>query len=226
MLSKLKSLWEDERVQFAAYVVAYFAIISLVPKAMSLGGAIMWLMWPLVLLAQNFAFTFVSRARSSASLLRHAKASLMSNGIWIVSQGILLGPMIEYITGKHGVGKMVFAELMYTTSTMAGSLYAHWHALRTEKGKDAVGANKRYAQIPNEEWARVKQIIQALADTTPPKEEATTASQTLESGTFRVEYINDGSRVFQANFTSKEAAERVLDHAFGNSQENIRIVPN
>lgn len=150
---------KSERFQFALYIIAYFLIISLVPKAMEHGGIGMWLTWPAVLLAQNFAFTFVSRARSSASLLRHAKASLMSNGIWIVSQGILLGPMLTYLTGQHGVPKMVFAELVYTTSTMSGSLYAHYHALRTEKGKNAVGASKRYAQITNEEWTEVKALL-------------------------------------------------------------------
>jgi hypothetical protein len=151
--------WKDERVQFAAYVLAYFGIISLVPKAMAASGPAKWAIWPAVLLAQNFAFTFVSRARSSASLMRHAKASLMSNGIWIVSQIILLGPMIDYLTGKHGIGMQMLAEVVYTLSTMSGSLYAHFHALRTEKGKTAVGANKLYAQVPVGEWAAVKTLL-------------------------------------------------------------------
>lgn len=156
MMQWLKSKWQDERVQFLAYLLLYFGIISFVPKAMNASGPAKWAIWPAVLLAQNFAFTFVSRARSSASLMRHAKASLMSNGIWIVSQIILLGPMIEYLTGKHGIGMQMLAEMLYTVSTMAGSLYAHYHALRTEKGKNAVGASKLYAQITKEEWASVK----------------------------------------------------------------------
>lgn len=151
--------WQDERVQFGAYLALYLAVISLVPQIMRTAGPLKWLVWPAVLLAQNFAFTFVSRARSSASLMRHAKASLMSNGIWIVSQVILLGPMFEYLNGKHGIGKQMLAEAVYTISTMAGSLYAHYHALKTEKGKNAVGASKLYAQVPVAEWAAVKQKL-------------------------------------------------------------------
>lgn len=148
--------WQDERVQFSVYLVLYFLIISLVPSVMRVAGPAKWIVWPIILLAQNFAFTFVSRARSSASLLRHAKASLMSNGIWIVSQVILLGPMFEYLTGSHGMKMQMAAEMLYTVSTMAGSLYAHAHALRTEKGKNAVGASKLYAQIPVAQWDAVK----------------------------------------------------------------------
>jgi hypothetical protein len=160
MLSKLKQLWSgDERVQFAAYLILYFAIISLVPQVMRRGGEFKWVIWPLVLLAQNFAFTFVSRARSSASIMRHAKASLMSNGIWIVSQVILLGPMFDYLNGTHGLSKQMLAEVVYTISTMSGSLYAHYHALKTEKGKNAVGASKLYAQIPVAEYENFKAVV-------------------------------------------------------------------
>lgn len=155
-LQWLRNKWQDERVQFAVYLAGYFAFISGVPSAMKIAGWGAWLLWPVILLMQNFAFTFVSRARSSANLWRHAKASLMSNGIWIVSQIVLLGPMYEYLTGRHGIGLQMLAEAIYTVSTMAGSLYAHHHALRTEKGKNAVGASKLYAQIPTAQWEVVK----------------------------------------------------------------------
>lgn len=152
--------WKDERVQLIAYLVGYFAFISAVPSAMKVAGWGAWFIWPLILLAQNFAFTFVSRARSSASIMRHAKASLMSNGIWIVSQIVLLGPMYDYLTGRHGVGMQMLAEAVYTVSTMSGSLYAHFHALRTEKGKNAVGASKLYAQVPVAQWEEVKKMLE------------------------------------------------------------------
>src|SRR5258708_26211732 len=116
-----------------------------------------WIYWALILLSQNFAFTYVSRARSSGSLYRHLKASIFSNGIWIFSQMLMLGPMFDYLTGKHGRAAQIAAGTVYTLSTVTGSLLAHYWALRTEKGKNAVGANKRYAQIPVEEWEKVKQ---------------------------------------------------------------------
>lgn len=118
-----------------------------------------WILWALVLLAQNFAFTYVSRARSSGSLMRHMKASFFSNGIWIFSQMILLGPMLSNLTGKNGLRLQVVTGLVYTASTMVGSIAAHYWALKTEKGKSAVGANKLYAQIPVAEWAAMKEKV-------------------------------------------------------------------
>jgi hypothetical protein len=54
---------------------------------------------------------------------------------------------------------MVLAGLFYTACTVTGSVLAHYGALRTEKGKGSVGANKKYAQIPVEEWESVKRFL-------------------------------------------------------------------
>src|SRR5579859_7197632 len=121
--------------------------------------AYQWLVWSVVLFLQNFAFTYVSRARSSGSLLRHVKASFFSNGIWIFSQMLLLGPMLDYLTGKHGVGPQIWVGFQYTFTTMAGSIAAHYWALKTERGKNAVGANKLYAQVPVADWNVVKGFV-------------------------------------------------------------------
>ena len=43
-----------------------------------------WLLWAVNLLAQNFCFTFVSRARNSGSLKRHVVAAIASNGVWML----------------------------------------------------------------------------------------------------------------------------------------------
>lgn len=118
-----------------------------------------WFLWALILFAQNFSFTYVSRARSSGSVWRHLKASIASNSIWILSQILMLGPMFDYLTGKHGHGPQIGAGAVYTVSTVTGSILAHYWALRTEKGKNAVGANKRYAQIPVEDWQAVRKVI-------------------------------------------------------------------
>jgi hypothetical protein len=118
-----------------------------------------WFIWSLVLFLQNFAFTYVSRARSSGSLIRHLKASIFSNGIWIFSQMIMLGPLFEYLTGKHGHTLQLWAGAQYTLTTVTGSIAAHYWALRTEKGKNAVGASKLYAQVPVAEWAAVKKAL-------------------------------------------------------------------
>lgn len=117
---------------------------------------ISWLLWAVVLFLQNISFTYVSRARSSGSLVRHVKASVFSNGIWIFSQMIMLGPLFDYLTGKHGRIPQIGSATLYTVTCVSGSIFAHWLALKTEKGKDAVGYSKKYAQIPVAEWEAVK----------------------------------------------------------------------
>jgi len=112
--------------------------------------------WAGVLFAQNYSFTYVSRARNSGSLSRHFKAAIFSNGSWIASQMLMLGPMFDYLTGRHGHLNQLIAASVYTTFTVAGSLVAHFVSKRTEKGAGAVGASARYAQIPVEEWERMK----------------------------------------------------------------------
>jgi hypothetical protein len=112
-----------------------------------------WVLWAVILVAQNFAFTFVSRARNSGSIGRHAFASVFSNGVWFLGQTILFRKMLDLMTGKLGVWMAVLTAVFYTACTMAGSLLAHLHALRSEKGDSAVGASRKYAQIPAEEWA-------------------------------------------------------------------------
>jgi len=96
------------------------------------------------------------RARSSGSLPRHLKASIFSNGIWIGSQIIMLGVMFDNLTGKHGHLVQIEAALVYTASCVSGSLFAHYLAMKTEKGKNAVGYSAKYAQIPVAEWEALK----------------------------------------------------------------------
>ena len=88
-----------------------------------------WIAWAGMLVAQNAAFTLVSRARNSKSLLYHALASLPSNGVWFASQFILFNEMIEVIKNADWT-KAVVLGLWYTTFTMLGSIGMHWIALR------------------------------------------------------------------------------------------------
>lgn len=101
-----------------------------------------WALWAPILMIQNFAFTFVSRARNSGSLRRHMIASMFSNGVWFVSQMIIFSVLYQAMTGKLGWKMAVFSAVYYTTFTMTGSLLAHYWGLRTEKGIARVGAYK------------------------------------------------------------------------------------
>jgi hypothetical protein len=115
-----------------------------------------WLYWAPVLIAQNFAFTFVSRARNSGSLKRHMIAGMASNGVWFFSQVIIFTKMFKMMTGQYGWLAALGTAIYYTAFTLAGSLIAHYWSLSNEKGKSVVGANAKYAQIPVEEWNQIK----------------------------------------------------------------------
>lgn len=115
-----------------------------------------WVYWAPILVAQNFAFTFVSRARNSGSLGRHMVAGLASNGVWFLSQVIIFSKMFKMMTGDYGVWAALGTAVYYTAFTLLGSLAAHYWSLRNEKGSAVVGANKKYAQIPVDEWKAVK----------------------------------------------------------------------
>lgn len=101
--------------------------------------------WAIFLVAQNFSFTFVSRARNSASLSRHLIAALLSNGIWFVGQILTIKTITDSLKFNN-LESFILPALVYTISTCAGSLLAHWWCLKTEKGNARVGA---YAENSN-----------------------------------------------------------------------------
>lgn len=87
-----------------------------------------WVLWFLMLIAQNGAFTLVSRARNSDNIAYHAWASLLSNGVWYLNQFILFASMAQILAERDWLmGFVTF--LVYTGGTMTGSLGMHWLAL-------------------------------------------------------------------------------------------------
>lgn len=118
-----------------------------------------WLVWGLILILQNVSFTLVSRARNSASLARHVRAALLSNGVWFISQLIMVNEIFSMMKGDNGLVIAIMSVVYYTAATVGGSVLAHWWSLKTESGKSAVGASKKYAQITAEEWNEVKKAI-------------------------------------------------------------------
>lgn len=96
------------------------------------------LFWFLLLIVQNAAFTWVSRARNSGDISYHAIASFVSNGVWFASQFLLIG-----MVAKPG---MAFAEAftlgcVYVCGTVTGSVLMHYASIHwLETGKRKVGA--------------------------------------------------------------------------------------
>lgn len=118
-----------------------------------------WLIWAVVLLIQNFAFTFVSRARSSGSLKRHLVASIGSNGVWFLSQTIIFSQMFKIMKGDYGLKTAIFVGVYYTAFTVTGSILAHYWALKTEKGKSRVGAFKDEAKFTLKEGELIRSVM-------------------------------------------------------------------
>ena len=107
-------------------------------RARRRGRRVSMVLWFLLLVVQNAAFTLVSRARNSGSYSYHAISAVFSNGIWFVSQFLLIGVLI-----KPGMpfDQAVRLGLTYVTATVTGSLLMHWFSVNyLERGKRKVGA--------------------------------------------------------------------------------------
>ena len=99
-----------------------------------------WVYWALLLLAQNASFTWVSRARNSASIGYHALASVCSNGVWIVGQFVIFD---QFMKVKESGDALLLAVVCvyYTIFTVVGSIGMHALLMRyVEKGNRKVGA--------------------------------------------------------------------------------------
>jgi hypothetical protein len=101
------------------------------------------LLWPVALVGflQNVSFTLVSRGRNSGSLAYHAIASVFSNGIYAA----LLFINVDIIAGAK-TGPVTFL-VVYTATTLSGSVFAHWLALRMEKGRARSVQEDRVAKL-------------------------------------------------------------------------------
>lgn len=94
-------------------------------------------LWFLLLVVQNASFTWVSRARNSGSVGYHALASVFSNGVWFVSQFLLISMVVR---PGMPVRQIVLMALVYIAGTVSGAALMHYVSLRfLEKGKRKVG---------------------------------------------------------------------------------------
>lgn len=102
-----------------------------------------YFLWALLLVAQNAAFTWVSRARNSGSDWYHAIAAVFSNGIWFAANFVTFERVWAVLkTGdwKFGLG----VGLVYVVSTVTGSvLMGKFLRQYVEKGKRRVGSYEK-----------------------------------------------------------------------------------
>lgn len=83
------------------------------------------LVWAILLILQNAAFTWVSRSRNSTSIVEHAVASICSNALFIIN----LWFSVDYLRAAHDwVGRLSIA-VFYITFTTSGAVLMHWKLL-------------------------------------------------------------------------------------------------
>jgi len=92
-----------------------------------------------VAFVQNMAFTWVSRSRNAGDVGYHRKAAWCSNGVWYVTQLLIMSTVWPALT--HGaLWKILLVGLVYILATTEGSCLMMAKLLRSESGKRAVGA--------------------------------------------------------------------------------------
>ena len=98
------------------------------------------ILWGLLLIVQNAAFTMVSRARNSGSDLYHGIASVFSNGIWFAAFYITF----DYLSQVRESGSVmagIFIAVVYIAATVTGSVTMGKFLRKfVEKGNVKVGA--------------------------------------------------------------------------------------
>lgn len=98
-----------------------------------------WFVWAILLLLQNAAFTWVSRARNSKSVWYHALAAVFSNGIYILNQFIVVNKLVE---ARHGSRlELAIVCVFYTAFTVTGGVSMHSFLMKyVEKGRREIGS--------------------------------------------------------------------------------------
>lgn len=147
-----------------AYAFAWALVVTQAPE-----------LWTVALLGfiQNIAFTFVSRGRNSGSLGYHLGASIFSNGIYAA----LLFVSIDQVTQAKSMPMLFLA--VYTLATMSGSIFAHWLALRIEKGKAKSVQEDKFGAL-------ARRVAQLEANTGRPYNETLIETMTKDGRTLRI----------------------------------------
>ncbi len=98
-----------------------------------------YVLWAGLLVLQNAAFTWVSRARNSGSDWYHATAAVFSNGIWFAAMFITFD-MYEEIAASGDVRLALVIGGVYIVATVIGSVFMGKFLRRyVEKGSRRVG---------------------------------------------------------------------------------------
>ncbi|AMX93705.1 MULTISPECIES: hypothetical protein [Mesorhizobium] len=92
-----------------------------------------------VSIVQNAAFTAVSRSRNSGDVRHHFKWAIASNGVWFVAQ-LFIWSTVWHAVETGNWWQIAVGGTVYVASTTFGSVWMMARMLKTETGKQKVGA--------------------------------------------------------------------------------------
>jgi hypothetical protein len=92
-----------------------------------------------VAFVQNMAFTAVSRSRNGGDVPHQFRVAIVSNGVWFVTQFLILGSLMQALT-TGSFWKLAVVGVVYVAATSLGSAYMMAKLLKSETGKRRVGA--------------------------------------------------------------------------------------
>lgn len=101
-------------------------------------GLTEWVLWAVLLFAQQFTFLFSGRAKASASLRYSLVAGLGSHSTWFFSNLLFVRSIIEF--REAPLWTKLAVCVFYVTFCSAGTQVAMRVARRIEKGAMRVGA--------------------------------------------------------------------------------------
>ena len=110
---------------------------------MSIATLPLYLLLPLLFVVafiQNMAFTAVSRSRNSADVGYHRRCAVASNGVWFVTQLLIMGTIWPVLTEGTELWRLALVAAVYIVATTEGSCFMMTRMLKSEKGKRQVGA--------------------------------------------------------------------------------------
>lgn len=91
-----------------------------------------YLWWGVLLIVQQASQTFISRARNGDCLRTHAIASVLSNGVWVFGQFVMLD---QWSKVKGNTGATLALAAYYVTFCVIGSVGSHAALIAGRKGK-------------------------------------------------------------------------------------------
>lgn len=92
-------------------------------------SVVSWIVWAVVLIAQQFSHGLSSRAKNSSSIRYNCVAATLSNGVWILSNFFIVSNVMTAIkTGSTGYA--VAVALFYTVFCVIGSVLSQVIAMK------------------------------------------------------------------------------------------------